>query len=183
MDEVITKRTENTKTFDLGNGKMALQVFNSPIHHLEDGQFVDTDFTLHDLLTEIKSGSYPYPVSFDKRLRSLTIVLNGHPITISPINPKLPTVVMQGQNVWLKGLWDGVDVLLSLGAYGLDIHYKVASLTGKRVVAWNITDPDGVFSNTTLTYGTEPQVAVPNTYEAGVYSIDLSSVPVGSEVE
>ncbi|MCL6473073.1 MAG: DNRLRE domain-containing protein [Firmicutes bacterium] len=41
--EIVEKRTEKTKTYDLGNGKYAMEIYQAPIHYQENGSWKEID--------------------------------------------------------------------------------------------------------------------------------------------
>jgi hypothetical protein len=193
--EVIEKRTETTKHFHREDGTYVAEIHIAPIHHIKEGSYVDTDYTLHDAALEVQSGENPIPFKFDKATGAIYVEIEGHPLELLPQKGEKELVEMKVLTTALaidsikatSDPWAGVELAVNLIPYGIRISYTVTSIEGQKPIAWVVTDKDGVFLNYfgTSSYTDEKmqRVDVPETYDKGIWIIDLSAVPVGTTVE
>lgn len=183
MRELIEKRTARSKTWDLENGKFAMQVGGGIAHHQKNGARVDTDSNWTDLTDRFGVGEFPFAIDFRKNTRTLTIDYgSGDILTLTPLNMRTPTsIVKEGNTVTLVRLWTGITLKLILTPEGLHFDYiKTATtfvnpsytVTGDWVTHYgpNIYENNGV------------PATMPQTLVDGVLAYDFAAVPVGIEV-
>ena len=183
MRELIERRTANSKTWDLENGKLAMQIGGGIAHHQKNGAWVDTDSNWTDLTDRFGVGEYPFAIDFRKNTRTLTVDYGGGDVlTLTPLNMRVPTsIVKDGNTVTLVRLWTGITLKLILTPEGLHFNYiKTATafvnpsytVTGDWVTHYgpNVYESNGV------------PVTMPQTLVSGVLTYDFADVPVGIEV-
>lgn len=183
MRELIEKRTARSKTWDLENGKFAVQIGGGIAHHQKNGAWVDTDSNWADLTDRFGVGEYPFDLYFKKATRTLTIDYGGGDVlTLTPKNMKVPTSIKRaGNTVTLVRLWTGITLKLILTPEGVHFNYIKTATTfvnpSYTVIGdWTTHYGPNIYENNGVS------VTMPQTLVGGVLTYDFSLVPVGIEV-
>lgn len=183
MRELVEKRTARSKTWDLENGKFAVQIGGEIAHHQKNGAWVDTDSNWTDLTDRFGVGEYPFNLYFKKATRTLTIDYGGGDIlTLTPRNMKTPTsIVRAGNTVTLVRLWTGITLKLILTPEGVHFNYIKTSTTFKNP-SYTVTGDWITHYGSNVYEANGVPVTMPQTLVDGVLTYDFALVPVGVEV-
>ena len=155
MQEIVSKRTLYTKTFDMGGGKRKLITSSAVLHYKEDpeGSFLDIDLNP----VETKNGlvvnkAFYYFRAFTDRIggvyRSkvqgqMTILLDkidGIPV----VNPNVNPIIEEGRIRW-KDVVDGLDIELVFRPSGVEYYKIIKSVTAPHSLCWHCIESKDAF--------------------------------------
>lgn len=180
MEEIVSQRTATSKSFNVGDGRILVQI-GKYRHHQKNGQWVDTDTNWDEDTTKFKVKEYPYPIEINKSTRTVSVTFGDQTITLSPNNAKVPSVSRSGNKVTLVGLWRGITLEAFLNPDGLFMSYYRTSDNYDNP-SWTFTGPF-VDCTKQLEWKDEKGIptTVPRTINNGVVTWDFSNVPLNKE--
>lgn len=166
--ERVDLRTENTETYDLGNGKSEVRTYLDRVHYKQDGKWQKIDTSLiedanaadstsligkavafvkekvQDLHTfKVKANDWQarFAASNDK-VGMVRVQSDGKDLGFSPIKANVVTPSIKTldgmQYVEYKNLWDGVDVIYEVDSSRLKETVLVNSLTAETSYSFKI---------------------------------------------
>lgn len=147
--EVVAKRTLNSKTVDLGNGQYQLHQTMGIIHYNNNGMLEDIDLTPQDNGDSWVLTTAPYNVTIDKSIpqvsykdaTGLQIDLVLSSINNAVFNPIQSTLASHdlGHAILYSGLLGDGDLSIILTPTGIKTEQKIHSQAGIKTLFWNIS--------------------------------------------
>jgi RHS repeat-associated protein len=167
-EEIVSKRTANTETFDLGNGQRQLRTYAQRVHYKQDGEWKKIDTSLIEDTNSAESGNvfgkalgYVEGKLGDPETYKLAandwqakfapsgdgvgmvrIEADGKKLAFSPqgANDVVPDVQKKNgiQMVTYKNLWDGVDVTYSIKSDALKEEIVLTSPSATTDYAFGV---------------------------------------------
>ncbi len=87
--EVVSERTENSKTFKKTDGTYEISVYDNVIHYQENDEFKDINNSLFDNGTELENISNKFKIKFPKKLsesKQIKVSMDGYDIDWNILN-------------------------------------------------------------------------------------------------
>ncbi|SJZ89598.1 DUF6531 domain-containing protein [Anaerorhabdus furcosa] len=126
-NEIIEKRTENTKTYQIDEKTFVTDVYFEPVHKEIEGQFEEIDLTLqtppttYSLIDQTKfaiNGEGYYDIAFYRDEERLARITNEGGFSLEMKLPESNTsdIRMDGNTIQYFNVKEGIDVLYSLSS-------------------------------------------------------------------
>lgn len=135
--EVVTERTETTKTFKKIDGTYETAVYNEVIHYLENGVYKQIDNSLINLGDMLENKSNKFKLQFPKKLdnnKEIKLTMDGYSIDWSVLNISKSDVEYDDTELTPNNIKELVNINQSIlypnVRSGVDIEYV---LTGSQV--------------------------------------------------
>lgn len=147
--EIVAKRSINSKTFDLGNGQYQLNQTMGAIHYNNNGALDDIDLTPQDNGSSWVLTTAPYNITINKNIPQLTykdatglqIDLALSNINNAAFNP-IQSIISPhnlGYAIVYSGLLGNGDLSILLTPDGIKTEQKIHSPSGIQNLFWNIS--------------------------------------------
>lgn len=199
MREVEEKRTKNSKTFDLGDGKLKAEIGNHS-HAMKNGIWIPTDATIDaedgtdsdtglQYMAKSRSASLDFDIKFGKNdpvWMKIKHIPTGDKITFKPKNNRnKPDHTIVGNKISVSQVWDGIDMEIFVRDFGIKTNYKITSTAGQRIVEFDVTGDTTKWNRGPAIYFVpgSGDVRVPEILFSGTLAYDFRNLPVGTVVD
>lgn len=186
--EITSLRGRFHKVYDLGGGLRQIVVGGAIAHHQVSNEWVETDCNWVDLTDRFGVGQYPFTVALNKASRTLSVTYEGATVTLTPTNTQNPSITRSGNMVTLAGLWRGITLRLYLTPNGVKAEY-IRTSDNYVNPSYTYTGDLAAWTHQPYYHASNPVtpirsvVLVPQTMDAGVYTLDMGSVPLDVVVD
>jgi len=144
MQEIIEKRTENSKTFRKDDGTYKQKVFDKPVHYEEDGEWheISSQPTVEGVTARFEELHNEVSIDLDSYCGDLVIETEGFSITTSvvPVYEDRDDIVNQLMEV---SSGDGECVVSQCPCSGIEHRYRVTD-NGRIKAEAEITEKDAL---------------------------------------
>ncbi|RJX23864.1 MAG: DNRLRE domain-containing protein [Acholeplasma sp.] len=151
VEEVVSKRTETSKTFRRVDGSYVVALYNGRIHYEDDGELKDIDnrFLLDESTNLYENSNNSFKVKFPKTLddnKKIKLSMDHYDIAWNILNINASRVLNEGSTVTPNNIKELTHVNQSLSYIevqpGVDIQYIVTGSRVKENIILNEYVPD-----------------------------------------
>lgn len=208
MNELVDKRTKNSKTFALGGNKYRLEV-GKYSHAMKNGIYVPTDTLVEaengtdsdagmNYIARSRFENLDYDIRFGKNdpvwMKIKHLPTNKTVVFKPKNNTNKPDHVVSGNKIFVSQAWPGIDMEIFVTDKGTKTNYIITSGAGQRVIEFTVSGdisaavvsrPWYTPAHATLPAG-HPRISrvyPPAAIAGNVLSYDFRSVPIGTVID